>query len=1041
MSAKAGLRLALAPQNFLFLMEKLMRLFTSKKQLLIWTGLASLLALLVLALPAHALGPYTWNGAGSDSNLMTDANWVGGLGPVDALTRVSGNNSSLNTDSSIVFAGSTRLDPYLSNWTDPNPPYSFWGACYYNGITFASSASPFVIGIDPLDTTGFILLGPTSSSATRTLQNLSTNVQTFTVAVGASVVNIMATSGDIVFNGDYYIAGSTTGRVHTVTGPGSVYFNAGIGLTSVGSDTTTAGILRLAGGTTYIAGPSDSTNLATSWGGYWNGRVEITNGVLRISDNHALGAGNDDVKLSTETSVDTITGRTTIGTAAANVGRLELANNITSSERLFITPRTATIAYDTAAAHIKNVGGNNTLTGPISTQTAAGSVVFDAASGSLTLGSATTPSTITAAFAGASTLVLRGGGTGVINDAITNGTGTWQVNKLDSGTWTLNGSNTYGGRTTVAGGTLKLGASGSLGSSTDFAFQNGAVLDVSALATPTVTASAVQGKGTVTGNLDLATLGGATLAFNLAATAADAGNDKITVSNDLNLGSGFFTVNLGFLGGSVQTGVPYTILTGGTLTSTSPSFSVFENTRYDFTTAVAGTSITVTASGGPAMDLTWSGTSGSDWDLIGTSNWNAGSEMFYELDRVAFNGGSAGTVNVTAVVRPGAIAIADSQDYEFSGTGSISGKPTFTKGGIGTLTISTANDFTSDLSVTGGTLQVKNAAALGSAAGKTKLSNGAVLDLFGYNLGNEPVVVESTSGKLFNGNPGISDGTVKYLTLNGDVTVDGGPAVGHQYAIVIAGVAGVTDNYLVGNGKKLTKLGTNFFYLNNLGETHLGNLDLQGGVTILKGNSTLGDQPGTVTVAGGASLDFTTVNQSYAKDITLADTAVLAAEGTASKPTLTGTVTLSGGTAGLLLWNDAILTISGDVAGSGGLTLANTLSYAGKLVLVGPKTYTGNTMVDTGSLALSGSGAIASPLITVNTTLDVLDGSHTVNAINSTGTGTVKVTAGNLTATSINVPTLTIGTPPAAAAVPEPATITLLLLAGLALAAFRRRVR
>jgi autotransporter-associated beta strand protein len=99
---------------------------------------------------------------------------------------------------------------------------------------------------------------------------------------------------------------------------------------------------------------------------------------------------------------------------------------------------------------------------------------------------------------------------------------------------------------------------------------------------------------------------------------------------------------------------------------------------------------------------------------------------------------------------------------------------------------------------------------------------------------------------------------------------------------------------------------------------------------------------------------------------------------------------------------------------------------AGTVTLAGPLTYSGNTEVQAGTLEIAGDA--------------------TLTTVTGADVGTLKVCDGSsLTATSIQVGTLVIGgtptytAPPAPAAVPEPSTFVLLVLASLAFAWFWRR--
>jgi fibronectin-binding autotransporter adhesin len=127
--------------------------------------------------------------------------------------------------------------------------------------------------------------------------------------------------------------------------------------------------------------------------------------------------------------------------------------------------------------------------------------------------------------------------------------------------------------------------------------------------------------------------------------------------------------------------------------------------------------------------------------------------------------------------------------------------------------------------------------------------------------------------------------------------------------------------------------------------------------------------------------------------------------GYASAPT----ATLVGGGATTAATLGAAALNAGNV--SGGLTKLG----AGTLTVMGPLSYSGPTVINAGTLQISTPGAV---------TLSTISGA-----------GGLKITdATTLTANSIAVGTLTIGGPAPAAAVPEPASLILLVVAAMALA-------
>jgi autotransporter-associated beta strand protein len=133
---------------------------------------------------------------------------------------------------------------------------------------------------------------------------------------------------------------------------------------------------------------------------------------------------------------------------------------------------------------------------------------------------------------------------------------------------------------------------------------------------------------------------------------------------------------------------------------------------------VDGLSIDIVVTNGPALaqlkSIRWNGTPSGNWDTV-TLNWltNATAANFNQGDTVTFDDSLTGTtnVNLTLAVTPGGFIVNNNaSNYLFTGVGKITGATALVKTGNGTLILdnSGTNDFTGDVGITNGTLQIGN---------------------------------------------------------------------------------------------------------------------------------------------------------------------------------------------------------------------------------------------------------------------------------------------------------------------------------------------
>jgi len=441
-------------------------------------------------------------------------------------------------------------------------------------------------------------------------------------------------------------------------------------------------------------------------------------------------------------------------------------------------------------------------------------------------------------------------------------------------------------------------------------------------------------------------------------------NDQIAVVGTFDVSGGGNVFKLNALNPTLAPGT-YTLVTFassstlpvGDISSLVTLAGSFAGQIRNLTLFNTGTSIQLQV--GAGSTLTWAGDGTANlWDLTNSPDWNAGADIFYQNDSVTFDNTSSNlTVNLTGTLLPTAIIVSSDSNYVFTSSGKISGTTGIAKSGSGTLTITNSggNNYTGPVTITAGTLKAGVATALGATNGATTVTNTGALDIGGQNLGAEPVTVSgngSGSGAILNSGVAALN-ALQFVTLAGDTTFSG------------PGRWDIRTNslgaYLNGNGYNLTKVGTNDTYLVNVGNANLNNVTISQGRIGVQNNTALGAS-GTLTLAAGAGLDLYDTTVTNTKAISLTNATISSTSSAYGANVLGGAISLNGiGT----FTATTPLQLNGALTNSGGVLKLG----ASVLTLAGSSTYTGNTTISNGVLALVGTASITS-----SANLDVASG-------------------------------------------------------------------
>ncbi|RYD84089.1 MAG: PEP-CTERM sorting domain-containing protein, partial [Verrucomicrobiaceae bacterium] len=589
----------------------------------------------------------------------------------------------------------------------------------------------------------------------------------------------------------------------------------------------------------------------------------------------------------------------------------------------------------------ENRGGirlnNGTLSGAI---TLLGNTTIAGEGGTIT-------GTITGTAAAGETQTLTlGTGTssgGTFNGIISDGSGGGKLAVTSSnGTNNLGGINTYSGATSVQG-TSTLNLTGSIANSA-----------LSMAAGTTLRGEGTAASLTTAGALNLTIDPSTTGAFTSTGALALGGNVAVT------------------LNGAAVPAAPFVVLNHGGTSATNANFTLLNSVNFRAPAFTVGaTNVTLSLGN---MDLTWTGTSGSDWNVNGTANWKDAASVpqkFFYSDAVTFNDapGSDQTVTLAAAVQPGSITVDNNTAaYTIVANGSnVIAGGSLIKTGTGVLTMAgnTANTFAGGTTIEEGTISIEHGASLGT--GRITIEEDGTLSAGADNL---------TIGNAMTFSGGTIDVTSRIVTntttFNGLISGTG------DITIASTGNTSSTGGGQVG-------LGVRF---NNGGNTFTGDITVTAGLFSYQTNAALGNPANKIILNGGGLLDNGTgVDMTH--DVVVGEGGGLFRTYGNTIATLSGALTGSGD---FRHTDGGRLILAGDLSGFTGVYD----NQSGTTIVTGDKTSGGSWLISGGTLRYAAAGEQTwDNDITGGGILEVASGTLNLTGINYY-TGVTNVTGGTL---------------------------------------------
>ena len=423
--------------------------------------------------------------------------------------------------------------------------------------------------------------------------------------------------------------------------------------------------------------------------------------------------------------------------------------------------------------------------------------------------------------------------------------------------------------------------------------------------------------------------------------------------------------------------------------------------------------LVATAAAAPAADLYWSGT--GTWNTA-TANWATTSGGPYDAATwsnspadAAFFEGTAGTVTlgepITAAgltftttgytITGGALTLTGGTTTIALGSGisgtiasTIAGSSVFEKTGAGTLTLTGANTFSSNVIVGAGTIRLGSVGALGqsnTAVTKVTVNSGGTVDLNGT---TDPVYGYTISGAGADGsgaivNTGAGIGNFTAQTTNIRLAADAAIGGSGNWALL---TFSFNPTSLDLGGFTLTKVGSNTISLCNTTAT-AGTIRIAAG-TLSQANrdNSVGNVAFALDNVSGATLQL--------NDRSMTIGSLAGGGSTGGNVSLGGNTLTTGGL-------NTSTTYSGAIGGSGGLVKTGT----GTLTLDGANTYTGTTTVNSGTLQF-GSGGTTGGL--ASSAISIASGANfTVNRSDAVTFGALFSGSGSVTQLAAGTTTLT----------------------------------